>query len=144
MKNSTSIFHHALRAFDNLVFSWPKIFLALLLLFLLVLGWSLAVLAGFANVYFSDTAHLLEIGLQILFYATPIIWPAKMMQERGLGWLVDFNPMASLLGLLRRPILDGQMPEMQTYVISGVTVFVACALALTALTTLQRRVIFHL
>ena len=32
MKNSTSIFHHALHAFDNLVFSSPKTVLAVLLL----------------------------------------------------------------------------------------------------------------
>jgi hypothetical protein len=38
VKNSTSIFHHALRAFDNLVFTWPKIFLALLLLVTVFFG----------------------------------------------------------------------------------------------------------
>src|SRR4051812_2516420 len=43
---------------------------ACVLLFCLV--WSLALLAGFMNVYFQDTQHLFDVFFQILFYATPI------------------------------------------------------------------------
>ena len=38
MKNSTSIFHHALHAFDDLVFSSPKAVLAVLLLVTVFFG----------------------------------------------------------------------------------------------------------
>ena len=116
----------------------------LILPLLLLLGWSTCVLAGFANVYFPDTAHLLEIGLQILFYATPIIWHPELLKERGLGWLVDVNPMASILELVRAPILTGQAPPMTAYGVAATTVLLTSVIAVTAISTLQRRVIFHL
>src|SRR5207248_3177754 len=45
--------------------------LALLLLF----GWAVAVLLGFVNSAFRDIQHLSNIGFQVLFYVTPIIYP---------------------------------------------------------------------
>ena len=47
---------------------------------LFLLAWSLAVLAGFANVYFQDTQHLCEVGFQILFYLTPIMYPEELLR----------------------------------------------------------------
>ena len=70
---------------------------------LFIFGWSLAILAGVMNVLFQDTQHLVEVLLQILFYSTPIIYPAEMLRERGAGWIIDANPLASFLELIRRP-----------------------------------------
>ena len=53
-----------------------------------ILGWSLAVLAGFVTAYFPDMQHLAEVGLQILFYATPIIYPADTIKGK-LGWMIS-------------------------------------------------------
>src|SRR5207245_2440376 len=57
----------------------PILLVSVLILFVVV--WSLAVLAGFANVYFQDTQHMAEIGFQILFYMTPIIYPESCRRE---------------------------------------------------------------
>ena len=70
----------------------PSLLPAFLLLFLF--GWALATLAGIANVHFPDTQYLSELGLQVLFYTTPILYKPEMLRERGLGWLVDWNPIA--------------------------------------------------
>src|SRR5579872_4529029 len=78
---------------------------------LFVVGWSLAVLAGFVTAYFPDMQHLSEVGLQILFYATPIIYPPEMLRARHLGWVVDFNPLAVFIELLRAPLLTGEFPQ---------------------------------
>ncbi len=48
-------------------------------------GWSVAMLTGFANVYFPDTYHILEVGLQILFYATPIVIPEDLLRQARAG-----------------------------------------------------------
>lgn len=114
------------------------------LVLLLVFGWSLAVLTGFTNVYFPDTSHMLEVGLQILFYATPVIIPETLLRKRGLGWIVDFNPLAALLDIVRRPLISGEIPPPSTYLMASVTVLVMFALATFALRKLQRRVIFHM
>jgi lipopolysaccharide transport system permease protein len=111
---------------------------------LFVFVWSLAVLAGFANVFFNDTQHLSEIGFQMLFYATPIMYPPEMLVSRHLGWVVRFNPINAFLQLIREPILDGRMPALSSYVWAGLIVLASAGVAGITLGKLQRKLIFKL
>lgn len=113
-------------------------------LLLFVFVWSLAVLAGFANVLFQDTQHLCDVGFQILFYATPVIYKEAVLRDRGLGWLVDFNPLVPFLRLIREPILEGRLPTGQTFATAGLIALLASCSAGVVLARLQRRLIFHL
>lgn len=113
-------------------------------LLLIVLGWSLAVMSGFAHVMFADMKHLLEIGLQIMFYATPIFIPATEMKSRGLAWLVDWNPAAYWLEMIRQPLLNGAYPSLAAWSVALGTTALAFALAVLTLVRLQRRLIFYL
>src|SRR5262249_9617847 len=115
---------------------------ALGLLFALV--WSTAVLAGFANVMFQDTQHLMEIGFQILFYATPIMYYPDLLAKSKIGWVLNYNPIIPVLQLIREPILNGKVPTFETYGTATLIVFlIVCAAGIT-LARLQRRLIFHL
>lgn len=114
------------------------------LVLLLVAGWSVAVLAGLATVYFRDTRHLAEVGFQVLFYMTPIIYRPELLAHRRLGWLLGFNPIVPFLNLLHQPIEEGQVPSPLVY---GQAVFIVLLLtgaAAYALTRLEKRLIFHL
>ncbi len=123
---------------------WTLLTLLPTLVLLFILGWSLAVLAGFANVYFQDTQHLTEVGFQILFYATPIIYQRDQLEKNGLGWLAQYNPFAAFLELVRLPILKGQVPALETFEFAALTVLVTGVAACFTLAKLQRRLIFQL
>ncbi len=109
-----------------------------------LLGWSLALCCGMMNVIFPDTQHLAEVFFQMLFYLTPILYPAKTLIERNMGWVVNWNPLAAFLYLLRTPILDGEFPSLGTYAVALGTVAVFIAIAVMALVRLERRLIFYL
>ena len=114
---------------------------------LFLLGWGLAVLSGFCNVIFQDTQHLAEVGFQILFYATPIIYPKEVLEkmERGsLAWIMNYNPLVSFLKLVREPILDHHAPSLATFATAGATVLVIGIAAGTMLVRQQKRLIFYL
>lgn len=111
---------------------------------LAVFAWSVSVLAAFSHVYFPDTLHLAEVGLQILFYLTPVLYPPEMLSARGYGWLVWCNPLTSLLSLLRDPILLGQAPSLMALSISLATVSLTASLAVLLLASLRRKLIFQL
>jgi lipopolysaccharide transport system permease protein len=130
-----------MQGFGNLPVLWCLV-PGVLLLF--VFTWSLAMLAGIANVYFQDTQHLCDVGFQILLYVTPILYPPKMLKERGFGWLADFNPFAAFLDLIREPVLEGRVPSVQIFTMTGVTLAVVAGSALFALSRCQRRLIFQL
>lgn len=131
----------ALKGFGNLAALWC---LVPTLAMLLVLCWSLAVLAGFATAYFPDTQHLTEVGLQILFYGTPIIYPPETLRTRGLGWIVDYNPLSAIVQLLREPILQAQVPAAATFAVAGITVAIVASAAMLTLVRLQQKIIFQL
>jgi lipopolysaccharide transport system permease protein len=114
------------------------------LVLMLLLGWSLALCCGVTNVIFQDTQHLVEVGFQILFYLTPIIYPAKVLAERRMQWLATYNPLAAFLELVRAPILEQQLPSVSAYATAIGLVAVLFAVAALALKRLERRLIFYL
>jgi len=107
-------------------------------------GWSLAVIAAFATAYFPDVKHISEVVLQILFYATPIIYTPQTLRERGLSLLVDLNPLTPFIEMLREPLLHGQLAPVGVYGTALAATAVAVAAAVWTLVRLERRVIFQL
>jgi ABC-type polysaccharide/polyol phosphate export permease len=113
---------------------------------LLMLGWAVAILFAVVNVRFRDASHLSEVGLQVLFYLTPIMYPAKVLLDQPpIGPLLyKLNPLVPFLELLRKPLKDGQVPELTTYLIAAAIVVVTAAVAGVVLRSQERKVIFHL
>jgi ABC-type polysaccharide/polyol phosphate export permease len=122
----------------------PLTSLPLSVVLMMLAGWSLAVIFGFLNVYFPDLRHLTEVGLQLAFYLTPIIYPATMLRERSIGLIIDLNPLSAMVDLLRTPILDGRFPAGDTLAIAGGTTAVLTAAAILILIRLEQRLIYHL
>jgi ABC-type polysaccharide/polyol phosphate export permease len=116
---------------------------AIALLFLL--GLSLAVLASFVNVYFHDTQHLCDVGFQMLFYLTPIMYDSSFYGDRGrLKVVINFNPFVPFLDLIREPILHGRIASAETFAMAGLLVLVIGSFSMFLLNRLQKVVIFRL
>jgi ABC-type polysaccharide/polyol phosphate export permease len=111
---------------------------------LLILGWSLVTICAFANVYFPDTQQICDAVLQLLLYTTPIFYRPEMLRDRGLHWVVDWNPLAAFAQIIRQPILDGTAPSMVPLGLAVGTVVISFVLAVLVLAKLERNVIFQL
>lgn len=87
--------------------SWLFIPLVLLIQIILIMG------VGFAgaalNVFYRDVQSLLTLGIQLWFYASPIIYPVSMVPEKYLG-LYYLNPMAGIITAYRDILINGQIP----------------------------------
>jgi lipopolysaccharide transport system permease protein len=118
------------------------------LMLLFIFGWALGICMGVANVLFQDCQHLVEVVLQILFYVTPIIYPAEKLLEKLSGkhleWIVKLNPFGIVLEMLRKPILDGQLPSIGMYASGLLVVSLVAVAAILTLTRFERRIIFYL
>ena len=113
------------------------------MLILAVFGWSLAILSGVLFTHFPDTRHLLEVALQILFYVTPILYrPGDIQGRSRILLLLEWNPMSSILALIRTPILDGVAPTADTILIGLLFVVAVTVVAATLLRKLERNLIF--
>jgi lipopolysaccharide transport system permease protein len=134
-----------LLSFWKLGLAAPWALLGLLpgLALILVLGWSLALLAGLVHAHFRDTQHLLEMAFQALFYLTPIIYPPQMRGGR-FQQLLHYNPLVPFLQLLREPAVDGRLPSSATFTTAALIVLATTCLSAWLLSRMERRLIFAL
>jgi ABC-type polysaccharide/polyol phosphate export permease len=74
-------------------------------LLLLNLGW-MAFLLGMLGARFRDVPMIVGCFVPVLFLGTPIFWKQDMLPASR-HWVVDFNPVAQLIELVRAPALGG-------------------------------------
>ena len=103
---------------------WLMLPLILAIQLLLMLGLGLACAA--LNVFFRDVRSLLVLGLQLWFYASPIIYPISLVPER-LRPIYYLNPMAGIITAYRDVLLYGTMPGTYLWVAGLVSVIVFAA-----------------
>jgi len=96
------------------------------------------------NARFRDAAHLASVGMQVLFYVTPVIFPADLLRQRGLGAVVDFNPMYHLLEVVRRPLLAGEPAGSLSYLVAGLVILTLSVVATALIGFYRRRIVFSL
>jgi ABC-type polysaccharide/polyol phosphate export permease len=93
-------------------FSLTGLVLALPGLVLLIVAAAFhAFLSAYVTPYLRDFPHAMSSLMNVIFFVTPIIFPAKMLEERGLGAVYQFNPFYYLLEVVRHPLLTGSSPE---------------------------------
>jgi ABC-2 type transport system permease protein len=82
------------------------------LLALLLLASSLGVLFAAVNVYLRDTQHLLEVGLLIWFWMTPIVYPYRLIADKrpDLAWIYRLNPVTPIVLTFQRAIYHTAEP----------------------------------
>jgi ABC-type polysaccharide/polyol phosphate export permease len=114
------------------------------LVLLVAAGWAAATLFAFAQSYFHDTRHLLDIGCQMLFFLTPIIYPPEVLVNKGVGWMARWNPVNLFLELIRTPLATGEPPALKLYLYALAFTAGLAVLALAAIRRFQRTLVYHL
>jgi ABC-2 type transport system permease protein len=77
---------------------------------MLAFGTGLALTASVLNVYFRDTAQVVTIGMQVWFYATPIVYPEALVPERYQA-VLGLNPMSDFVSCFRALLYDARIPD---------------------------------
>jgi ABC-2 type transport system permease protein len=80
----------------------PLILLLLAELYVLTLGCSFFLAAVYVR--FRDFRHIWEVGQQLLFYASPVIYPLQLIPTRWIG-LFSLNPIAQILQDARKVLI---------------------------------------
>lgn len=83
-------------------------FLIVLLQYILSIG--VALIVSSITVYFRDLQHILGILMQLLFYATPIVYSMDSVPA-NFKWLVKINPMSYLIESYRAIFYNKTMPN---------------------------------
>jgi lipopolysaccharide transport system permease protein len=100
----------ALLAFYGLPLHGVLLWTLPLLAILLALTAACALAGAAINVRFRDVKYALPLMLQVLFFATPIVYPADAVPERWRA-VLDLNPLSCVVTGLRDIGLHGAAPD---------------------------------
>ena len=115
-----------------------------MVLVLAVCAWAMSTITAFITVFFHDVSHIMEVAAQILFFLTPIFYGREMFDNRKMSYLVDWNPIAAFIEVIRSPLVRGRPATDAEYLtVFGVTAAVV-GLAILTVHKLSKRVIFYM
>jgi ABC-type polysaccharide/polyol phosphate export permease len=111
------------------------------ILFLVLLGGAVAL--GLLCARFRDIGSAIVSGLQFIFFLTPIIWTEESVRGTAFDWLIRVNPFATLLDLVRRPLLS-QPTDAEQWLLGVVYAAVVTTIGLGGYAKYRHRVAYWL
>lgn len=74
--------------------------LPLLLLLMMLMGLGLGIIISSLTTKYRDLSNMVPFAIQLLMYATPVIYPASVIPEKY-RWLMEINPLSSIIEAFR-------------------------------------------
>jgi ABC-2 type transport system permease protein len=85
-------------------FSWKLVYALIAIVIVLIYGVALAILLSALNVYLRDVEYLVEVGLLVFFWASPIVYSWSYVVDAGvrsnlpwLEWVYLLNPISNAM-----------------------------------------------
>ena len=120
--------------------NWPMFLLALAATILSAL---LAVaILGAISARFRDIPMMVSSIMQVAFFVTPVIWRPEQLTERA-RLLVDWNPLAAYLDVLRQPLLGGTAADSSWLMVAAMLVLMTGAF-IVLYRVVRRRIVYWL
>jgi ABC-type polysaccharide/polyol phosphate export permease len=81
--------------------AWTFLLFPYLLVLLAMFSMGIGLVLSLLNVYLRDINYLVGIGMNLLFYGTPIVYPITLVEKNAPDWalwLVRLNPLTQFVG----------------------------------------------
>lgn len=111
---------------------WMLVLFPLLILCITLFSVGVGLALSVYNVFYRDVNYLVTIGMNVLFYATPIIYPISLVQEKNatLARIIELNPIAQYVAWSRDIFYNLRMPSATSLVVVPVASVAVFALGL--------------
>ena len=93
-------------AYYEIPLGWSLLLWPSLVILLVLLSLSFGVFLAALNVKYRDFRYAIPFAIQLLLFATPIIYPASMVPEK-FRWLVALNPLSGVIEAFRYALVPG-------------------------------------
>ena len=107
--------------------SWTIFLLPILVLILFNLGMGLGMIVTSMTAKYKDLIFLITFGVQLLMYATPVIYSLQTIEGTRFYPFIAYNPLSPVIEIFRNNLLGGQVNlSMLLYsLVSSILVFIA-------------------
>lgn len=124
------------------IVNWLYALPGLVLLLLTVLGH--IVISAYLGARFRDLPHAMGGILQVMFFLTPILFPIKLLKERNLDFIYQYNPLYYLIDIFRHPILEGEFSASENYIIASLYMVMIWVIAIIVARQNDSKLVFLL
>lgn len=123
-------------AIENVL--WVEVFLSFLIVTFAC--WLLVGVLAQVATRFRDVPMIVTSVIQVAYFVTPVMWKPEQLTKRG-QLVVDYNPFAQLLQLMRLPLLGKHVPSgLWLYCFS--ILFVLVVLFLVSFLLYRRKIVY--
>tara|TARA_B110000858_G_C17639076_1_gene397195 strand:- start:97 stop:747 length:651 start_codon:yes stop_codon:yes gene_type:complete len=126
----------------DLSFPMLSIPLSYMIFFLFVTG--IGFIVSVASVFFRDLSYILPIGLQAMFFLTPIIYPVSRLDGSFIKVIIKYNPVTIYIDLIRDPLLHGRLSSLENYILAGAIACIVFSVGYFFLKYYRKKIINHL
>jgi ABC-type polysaccharide/polyol phosphate export permease len=95
--------------------SWTVLFLPLIVVFVVAFSVGAGFFLAALNAHYRDVSYLVQVALNLLFYATPIIYPIALVEqyypEHPWARLYELNPVTQFVELAREILYTTEAPS---------------------------------
>ena len=96
--------------FSGIGFSWYILLLPLVIICQYILSLGIIFITSAINVYIRDAEYIINFFIQMLFYATPILYESSLFGDKA--WILSLNPMTTVINSYRDILYSGIMPNL--------------------------------
>lgn len=96
---------------------WSTLLLVPILLLVSLFAFGIGLMVALLNVRYRDVGYLTAVTLQVLFYATPIVYSEEILKNHPQArTILQFNPMTHFVGATRHAVYLLQAPTMLNWI----------------------------
>lgn len=122
---------------DGMILTKYILFYPLILLVQYILLLAISFILSAVTVYLRDLEHLVGVVLQVLFYATPIVYASTSIPT-NFQFIMKINPMASIIDAYRNIFYYQTCPDIKSIIIWLVISVVLCFIGYKIFHKLQK------
>jgi lipopolysaccharide transport system permease protein len=108
---------------------WTVIFVPLLIALTFIATMSLGLVFSTLMVFYRDFRYFVPFIAQIIFYVTPVVYPASLIRNPTYRWIMSLNPMFGIVPAFRSAILGVEW-DFPCLAISTASALLSCTFAI--------------
>ena len=123
--------------FGGVGISWHLILLPFIAIIQFVLTLGIVFALSAINVYIKDTEYLIAFVLNMLFYATPILYESTLFPE-SIRFILYLNPMTQVVEAYRNIFLYHQLPDLGGFIYIVIISFILLGVGILLFRKLEK------
>jgi ABC-type polysaccharide/polyol phosphate export permease len=122
---------------------WTVITFPIVVIPLLMVTIGISLILAVSNIFYEDTLHLSEVGLQALYFLSPVLYGREQLPAHLVQWL-SYNPLFGQIEALRGIFFEGVLPDPMSFLINLALSFFVLCLGLTIFRRAEDRFLYLL